>query len=231
MRNLERANSELDQFAYIASHDLKAPLRGIASLSQFIREDLGDSIPESVASHLQMIQERIENMNELIEGILEYARVGRTTDKKTTTELRQALEEAQALVFAVPTFTLNAPPRLPTVVGPKVVWIQIFQNLLQNAIHYNDKEVCEIDILVKETPKSHRIGIRDNGPGIPPEHQAKIFQLFQRLNMDPSRKNGGVGLAIVKKQIEQLDGSIWVESRNKSGATFWLEIPKRQNGL
>ena len=226
LEELQRANQELDQFAYVVSHDLKAPLRGISTLVNFIQEDLETNKMEEVQKNLQLINGRIVRMNKLINGILEYSRIGKEAEQREKIDIRKLIEEVFEILPPPKKLELELSAQFPIIQANKIGLLQIFQNLISNAIKYNDKEVCRIDIQYKDLGILHRFQISDNGIGIKDAHKEKIFGIFQTLNPRDKVESTGVGLAIVKKRIETLGGTIGLDSIPGQGSHFFFTIPK-----
>lgn len=220
---LVEVNSELEQFAYIASHDLKAPLRAINNLAQWITEDMGDSLSVQSKNHLRLMRDRITRMNALIEGILQYSRIGRVyTEKrqvdlnKTVTAILDTLDKKQ-FTFEVQT--------LPSIFGNDTVLFQLFGNLISNAIKHHTKEDGKIQVTCEQDEGFYRFGIIDDGPGIPKELQNKLFILFQTLARPTDATSTGIGLALCKKIVEESGGRIWVDSDVGLGTKFFFTWP------
>ncbi|MGY6647520.1 sensor histidine kinase [Wenyingzhuangia sp. IMCC45574] len=217
-------NLELEKFAYITSHDLKAPLRGISSLATFIKEDLEDGLTEDVKSHVDLMQGRIEHLENLITGILHYSRIGKILIESIDLNLmvKQELENYVTLKNVV----FNIDENLPVINGDKIQLSQVVSNLISNAIKHNDKEVCMINISCLEDSEHYIITFKDNGPGIEMQYHEKIFDVFQTLDSKDTPDNTGIGLSIVKKIIEKHNAKIWVESNGKLGSKFIISYSK-----
>ena len=227
MINLEKMNKELDQFAYVVSHDLKAPLRAIANLSQWIEEDLGPSIPEDIKKNMDTLRGRVHRMEALINGILSYSRSTRPKVEITSIDLEQLLKDIIAGLVVPAKFSVTIAHTMPVIHNNKV-WIeQIFTNLISNAIKHNDKIEGKVEISYKDGGGYHQFAVTDNGPGIAEEYHEKVFTIFQTLEARDKVENTGVGLSIVKKIIEEQKGKIWIESQVGHGTSFVFHLPKQ----
>lgn len=223
---LEKINKDLDQFAYIASHDLKAPLRAIANLSQWIEEDLGDNLPEDVKNHTELLRGRVARMQALIDGILSYSRVSRTEKKYETVDTDQLITEVLNIIDVPASFEIVKETAFPVIPADRVRLEQVFTNLISNAIKYHDKASGKITLAHKKIENVHKFSVADDGPGIPPEYHEKIFVIFQTLEARDKIESTGVGLSIVKKIIEENGGTIKVESVPGQGARFIFTWPE-----
>lgn len=229
--SLEARNRELDQFAYITSHDLKAPLRGIANLSQWIEEDLGDAVTDEVRQHLNMLRGRVNRMESFIEGILLYSRVGRVLGTVEQVNVAALLDDIIEYIAPPPGFTITVVPPMPTIPAERLRLEQVFSNLLTNAIKHHDRQDGAITISVEPHGAFYRFAVADDGPGIAPEYQERIFVIFQTLASRDRVESSGLGLALIRKIVEQHNGHVWVESREGHGATFSFTWPQHRFGL
>ncbi|MEX1188357.1 MAG: ATP-binding protein [Bacteroidia bacterium] len=226
---LEKANKELDKFAYVVSHDLKAPLRAISNLTTWIEEDIGKTLTEDSRNHFNMIKGRVVRMEALINGILDYSRADRVKAPTTKVEVKELLEEVVEMLVQDDKVKINYPDKLPVLKTEKMKLQQVFSNLISNAIKHNDKELTEITISVKEEEESYLFCIQDNGPGIDSRYHEKIFVIFQTLQARDTFESTGVGLAIVKKIIDEIGGSIWIESEIGEFTRFMFYWPKESS--
>ena len=224
-QQLEESNKELESFAYVVSHDLKAPLRAITSLSNWLVSDYGDKLGEEGKESLNLIVQRSKRMDGLINGILNYSRVGRVTEEAKLVELNTIVNDAITLVSPPVHVEVTVETKLPTIICDQTRIYELFQNLLSNAVKYMDKPEGEIRVGCVDNGRLYTFYVTDNGPGIEEKYFDKIFQMFQTLNPRDEVEGTGVGLTIVKKIVEMYGGTIWVESRIGEGSTFRFTLP------
>lgn len=226
IHDLKSANAELKNFAYVVSHDLKAPLRAIGSLADWIAADQRDRLDGEGQEHLRLLIQRVRRMDALIDGVLRYSRIGRIHEKVVAVDLNELLHEVIDSLAPSAHIAVTVTPGLPVIRAEKTAIQQVLQNLIANAIRYLDKPQGRIEIDCVDRDNNWLFSVTDNGPGIEARHFNRIFQLFQTLNPRDRVESTGVGLAIVKKIAEQCDGQVWVESIPGQGSTFFFVLPK-----
>ncbi|BBM85738.1 chemotaxis protein CheB [Candidatus Uabimicrobium amorphum] len=226
MRELERSNSELDDFAYIASHDLKEPLRAISNHSSFLLEDYAHQLDEKGVKRLNRLQYLTKRMQKLITDLLHFARIGRQEFSTQETDLNLVIEDVQKTLqdqIEEQNVVITLQKKLPTILCDPVYITQVFHNLIENSIKYNDKDVKRIDIGCNETKNGNVFYVKDNGIGIDEEFYEEIFTIFKRLHSTKQHATStGAGLTFVKKIIERLGGAIWLESELDKETTFYF---------
>jgi signal transduction histidine kinase len=223
---LERRNCELDQFAYVTSHDLKAPLRAIANLSQWIEEDLSDQLNEENLHQMQLLRGRVYRLEALIEGLLQYSRAGRLKTKPERVDVEALLRQVIETLTPPAQFTIEVAPGMPTLLTERLPLQQVFTHLIDNAIKHHPQLNGRVKISVQERSDAYEFAVADDGAGIAPQFQEKVFVIFQTLKARDIAENTGIGLAIVKRIIESKGGTIRLESQEGRGATFCFAWPK-----
>jgi PAS domain S-box-containing protein len=223
---LAERNQELDCFVHTVSHDLKAPLRAIANLSEWIATDLADRLPPENHQQLELLRARVKRMDATIDSLLLYSRAGRQEAPLETFDVAELLAEIIDSLAPPPSFTIAIASPLPTIATKRVFLSQVFANLISNAIKHHPSAAGRVDIWSIEHPDYYEFRIQDDGAGIAPEHHEKVFAIFQTLKSKDNAESTGVGLAIVKKIIETERGTIRLESRLGQGATFTFTWPK-----
>ncbi len=224
LKEVEEVNKELENFAYIVSHDLKAPLRAITSLSQWIQEDYKEKLDETGQEYLQLLVGRVGRMHHFIEGILEYSRIGRQSLKKENIDFNVLVKSVIETLDSPAHIKIKIKNKLPTFSGERLRMEQLFQNLISNAIKYNDKKRGIIEISYTYSPTHHCFAIKDNGTGIEEKYFEKIFQIFQTLQPRDQFESTGIGLTIVKRIIELNEGNIRLESTLGKGTTIHFTL-------
>lgn len=214
---LENRNRELDKFAYVVSHDLKAPVRGIHNVVKWIEEDLGTELSPEMKKYLSIIPQRTKRMEDLINGLLDYARISEKTQASEVNVNELVRETVETIV---PRHFKVDMDNLPTLFTEPIKLEQVFTNLISNAVKYTHHADGHIIITCVEFSDHFRFSVKDNGIGIDPEYHKKIFEIFQTLREKDEVESTGVGLAIVKKIIDEQQGSIQVISKPNEGAEF-----------
>lgn len=222
--DLTRSNRDLEQFAYVASHDLQEPLRMVSSYCSLLEEEYGDKLDEDALTYIQYAVDGATRMRQLIEGLLEFSRVGRNSTFEWI-RMDDALDDALAVLDCTNGCPSIIRDPLPEVYGDKTMLMRLFLNLIGNAIKFRkEDEPLVIHITCEETQLKWKFGVKDNGIGFDQEYADRIFQIFQRLG---SLKSGtGIGLAICKKILDRHAGAIWVKSSAGKGATFFFNLGK-----
>ena len=225
-QSLFQSNRELDQFAYITSHDLKAPLRAIANLSEWIEEDIGVLLNDETRSQMQLLRSRVVRMQSLLDSLLEYSRAGRNSTPITTVDVHSLLTEILQTLSPPDTFTTVIVSPMPTLLTRRQPLEQVFTHLIDNAIRHHPSKMGMITISVADLGDRYEFAISDNGEGIDIQFQERIYTIFQTLKARDLQENMGAGLAIIKKIITAEGGIIRLDSTAGTGATFhftWLK--------
>jgi len=226
-KQLEDTNEELKQFAYVASHDLKEPLRMISSYTSLIQRRYVKNLDEGAKEFMGYIVDATHRMNNLLEDLLSYSRISTHNQQRERVDMNEMLEGVLAnLRLSVQQKGAKIHIEdLPKVKVSRSQMGQLYQNLISNALKFSDEDHPEISITSRKNGKMHIFGVKDNGIGIEPEHQQKIFEMFSRLHTREEYEGTGIGLATCKKIVERHGGSIWVESEKNDGATFYFTLP------
>lgn len=228
MGELERSNRELEQFAYIASHDLQEPLRMVVSYTQLLSERYKGRLDEKADKFIGYAVDGVKRMQNLIHDLLAYARVQQASKPQTEVNTADLVRDAtQNLSVAIESSrTMICVGELPVIRGDPVLLLQVFQNLIGNAVKFSDKTSPRVEISAVREAGEWIFSVRDNGIGIDPQFHSRIFGIFQRLHDRSKYQGTGIGLAVVKKIIEQFNGRIWVESSLGKGACFRFTLPE-----
>ncbi|UCE49959.1 MAG: response regulator [Phycisphaerales bacterium] len=233
IKTVEAINKDLKDFAYIVSHDLKAPLRGIKSLATWILDDSADQLGEQAKQQMHLLLDRVELMHQLIEGVLKYSRASNAKEEPVRVDLNQFVPEVIDMLNPPDSITIAVQDDMPVIDCQEAQLMQLFQNLLSNAIKYMDKSQGRINVGCTEENGFWKFSIADNGPGIEERHFEKIFQMFQSLPVigDSDLSGTGIGLTVAKKIVELHGGSICVESKVGEGSTFFFTLPRQETGV
>ena len=221
---LEISNKGLQEYAHIVSHDLKSPLRGISALATWLSEDYKDVLDDNGKFNLQQIQEKIEGMDALINGILRYSSINNKNSKNTKVDFNTVINEIIAVIFIPDHVQIRLTNTLPTLNADKTKIHQLFQNLISNAVMHIEQEKGLVEISAEEQKDFWKFSVSDNGIGIPKAYHEKIFKIFQSLGKET--RSTGIGLSIVKKIVDLYKGDIWLESEEGKGTTFYFTLKK-----
>lgn len=225
-REIAAANEDLNDFASVVSHDLKAPLRGIGALAQWLGESYSDKLDAEGRAELDLLRGRVKRMDNLIEGVLQYSRAGRAREKLVDVNVSKMLPEVIDLLSPPAHIKVQIETPLPTVTAERIRIEQVFQSLLDNAVRFNDKPEGLVRVGCIDDGKHWRFYVADNGPGIEERDFERIFQIFQTGKPRDQVESTGVGLAVVKRSVEMYGGRVWLESRIGEGSTFFFTYPK-----
>lgn len=217
---------ELENFAYVVSHDLKSPLRGISKISEWLVADYSDKLDETGKVQLELLKSRVYRLDKLIDGILSYSKLGRQETVEVEIDVKKVLEEVVSNHLPDSSLNISLPKKLPILRFDRSKLTQVFSNLISNAIKYADKKPVVIKVGYMDMITEHQFTITDNGPGIEPEYYEKIFGIFQTLHTKDEVESTGIGLSIVKKILEDGNGNISVESELGVGTKFTVYLPK-----
>jgi light-regulated signal transduction histidine kinase (bacteriophytochrome) len=231
MEELLRSNTELQQFANVASHDLQEPLRMVASYVQLLEEHLKDKLDKDAVEYMGFAVDGAKRMQLLVNGLLEYSRVESRGKPPQMTDMNQIFEQtiSNLEIRITETHAKIEHGPLPQVMGDPVQLAQLMQNLFSNALKFQKTDAPKIELKAQETDKEWIFSCKDNGIGIDPRYFERIFVIFQRLHHRNEYSGTGLGLAICKRIVERHGGRIWVESKPEQGSTFFFSLPKRSN--
>lgn len=224
---LEYQNQELSDYAHMVSHDLKSPLRSVDALAAWLMEDNKDKLDDHCNAQLGLIRSNVEKMDALINGILDYSTIGKNKVEAYKVDLNPLLKDVLKMMEIPDHFSIDV-LELPSVLGDKYRLRQLFQNLIENAIKYNDKPKGHIEIGFKDKGQSWEFYVKDNGKGIDEAYFNKIFKVFEKL--ESAQGSTGVGLSIVRKIVDIYGGKIWLTSKLGEGTTFYFTLKKENHG-
>jgi PAS domain S-box-containing protein len=223
---LETMNAELKDFAYIVSHDLKAPLRGVSQLVTWLVRDYEDVVDDQGKDMFRLLKSRVQRMTHLIDGILKYSRIGHLDGEMQSLNLQDIVCDVIDSLTPPAHIDVTIASELPVIWGDYTRMTQVFQNVIGNAIQYNDKPRGHVAIRCEDNGEWWQVSVADNGPGIAEKDFDRVFKIFQTAHPHTEEGSTGVGLSVVKKIIEQSGGKVWIESKIGVGSTFFLTIPK-----
>jgi signal transduction histidine kinase len=226
VHDLERSNRDLDEFAYVASHDLKAPLQDVRNLSAWIREDAGDKLPPPSARHMELLVDRVNRMERLLDDLLDYSRAGRPAHSSENVDVRDVVRDIMAFFGPPNGFTIEHSGEAVTLWTPRAPFEQVVRNLVGNAIKHHDRESGHVVVTTQAKGDRISVCVADDGPGIPPEFHERVFRMFQTLRSRDEVEGSGMGLAIVRKTVEAYGGTIALASRGR-GTAITFTWPQR----
>ncbi len=221
---LEERNTELNNYAHVVSHDLKSPLRNIDALATWLKEDHRDNLDQGALEYLNLISDNISKMEDLITGILEYSTVGVKDFKASLIDVNKIVNDVLNFLYVPDNMSITIDDNFPEIMGDTHRLQQLFQNLIGNAIKYNDKEKGTIEVGYSTLDTVYEFYVKDNGKGIEEKYYKKIFNVFQKL--ENNKDSSGIGLSIVEKIISAYGGKIWLTSEIGVGTTFYFTIKK-----
>ncbi|PKA96957.1 PAS domain S-box-containing protein [Flavobacteriaceae bacterium MAR_2009_75] len=224
LTELESSNKNLQEYAHIVSHDLKSPLRSISALASWIKEDYQDKLDEAGQQQLSLMQEKVESMDKLIQGILEYSTANSSQLKSSEVDLNEVISTIKETIFIPDHVNVEVPEKLPTIQADRTKMQQLFQNIIGNAVAHIEREVGLVQVHFKNNKEHYHFIIEDNGVGIPEEYHKKIFQIFQSIGN--KERSTGIGLSIVKKIVDRYEGEVWVDSEVGVGTEFQFTLKK-----
>ena len=226
-RELKRSNAELEQYAYVISHDLKEPLRMVTSFTNLLEEELRDSLTDDARRYMKFATDGAERMRRMIDDLLEYSRAGRADVDMETTDLDEVVTTAlENLAISIQEADADVQVgELPLVTGAPTLLLRLFQNLIGNAVKFRGDRKPVIHVGAEQDGDFWKLFVRDNGIGVESQHLERIFQVFQRLHRREEYDGSGIGLAVCRKIVERHGGRMWVESVKDEGTTFWFTFP------
>jgi signal transduction histidine kinase len=222
--DLKEKNKDLEDFAHVVSHDLKTPLRNVLALSNWARDDAQNNNMIALNENLMLLEKQVIKMDLIVEGVLNYSLQNEVSSSNEEVDTDYLIKELIVL-NKKNNCSIIVKKRLPFVRINKSQMDQVFQNLINNAIKYNDQDVCEIEVDFTQDKSFYTFSIKDNGIGINKEHHEKIFELFQKLEIKKFVDSTGIGLSLVKKIINRNKGEIYLKSSVNKGTTFYFTLP------
>ncbi|WP_369049430.1 ATP-binding protein [Tenacibaculum sp. UWU-22] len=224
VKDLAYQNEELSDYAHMVSHDLKSPLRSIDALTTWLKQDYQNKLDDEGKKLIDQIRGNVEKMEVLITGILEYSTIGKTELKQYDVDLNILIQNILDLLYVPENITVNIKNKLPIIKGDSYRLQQLFQNLIDNAVKYNDKPKGKVEIGALELKTHWQFYVKDNGKGIDESYFERIFKTFESLEKNTT--SSGIGLSIAKKIIDLYQGRIWLQSIPNKGTTFYFSIKK-----
>jgi signal transduction histidine kinase len=223
--DLKRINADVENFAYIAAHDLKAPLRGIDNLARSVAQDLGELVTRDIRDNFDLIHSRINRMTTLMDDLLAYLRAGLANGDVVEVDTSRLVRDIFDLAATTKAIRLEVDPALPILRTRRAPLDLVLRNLIGKAIKHHDKPHGTITVSARAIDEGYEFSVADDGPGISPEHQQRVFGMFQTIRSRDEIEGSGMGLAIVRKAVESMHGRITLESDGKHGCTFRFTWP------
>jgi signal transduction histidine kinase len=224
---LQRSNQRLKEFAYIVSHDLKAPLRGINNIVGWLQEDCGAQLNSEGKSHLELLKKQVVKMEQLISNVLEYSKAESARRGPEWIDLDELVNELIESVGTDGRTVFNLKIGVARMQGTRIVVRQVLQNLVTNSIKHNDKITGRVEVEVKDLGEMLCFSVSDNGPGIHPDQAESIFEMFTTSGSADGYTNTGIGLPVAKKLVEESGGRLWVDKPGTAGARFCFTLPHK----
>ena len=231
LEKLNKVEQEFKDFAYIISHDMKAPLRAVKALTEWLAADYADKFDDEGKEQLKLLISRVGRMHNLIDGALQYSRIGRVTEEPEQIDLNELLTEAIETVDPPANIHITIENQLPVIVSESTRIKQVFENLLSNAVRFMDKPEGKVMVSCTEEDDCWKFSVSDNGPGIEETNFERVFKIFQTLQPKDQLETTGVGLTLVKKIVELYGGRVWIESKVGEGSTFFFTLPKQTTAV
>jgi light-regulated signal transduction histidine kinase (bacteriophytochrome) len=228
---LSQSNRQLNEFAHLAAHDLKTPLRGISTLAQWLAADYRDKFDEQGRRQIDLLIRRAMRLDKLLDAILQYSTLSRSRQSERPTNLNVIIDEIITEMKCPPNIKMTFKNKLPVLVCDENHIRQVLYNLIDNAVKFMDKPEGLVVIDCTEKERFWEISVCDNGPGIEPQHYEKIWTLFQTLDIRDKTENAGVGLTLVRKIVELYEGKCWLKSEVGRGSTFYFTMPKQAHAV
>jgi PAS domain S-box-containing protein len=222
---LARSNADLEQFAYTASHDLRAPLRGIDHLVEWIEKDTPDEVPEKVREHIDRLRQRVKRMDTLIEDLLTYYRSGQLDENLSKVDTGELVDDVAHLLAPPASFTVRADGPMPVIETARAPLELVLRNLIGNAVKHHDREDGTVTVRAEHADGMHHFTVEDDGPGIAPEHLERVFAMFSQLKPRDQVEGTGMGLALVRRIVERHGGEVHAKPLNGRGTAFHFTWP------
>jgi PAS domain S-box-containing protein len=224
---LARSNADLEQFAYVASHDLRAPLRSVRKLASWIGEELPGETPQKARQNLDRLQDRIERLDSLIGDLLRYSRAGREPGEIESVDVAVLVDELKELLAPSAGFVIRTETQVPSFPTDRAALAQVLRNLIGNALKHHDREAGEVVVSAQERGEELLFSVSDDGPGVASEHHERVFEAFRRVQTGKRAEGSGLGLALVKRLVEAHAGRVWLEPANDRGLRVCFTWPRR----